>query len=1168
MDEIRKRFEELYEGKNIDDGCERRDTLEILMTELKIINDEPNFKYLDLVVRQESDDGIKIELGQIFQPSTEMSDPIDSFRNVTTTPPVSELPITVESSSTPSAAATTTTTGPATTPAEKTEIIDDVICIIHQKSLPRDEIQDFFREFLFLKVQPPQQQSIPPEFDGEAHELDKGTMLDLFIRQQMLDRDLITFVSPRSRFRLVDPISLTDEFDSWIFDHFHGLMDLWLAIDLTNQRKFPEKWKLSATANIKYAIVEQLPSADAEQTRKHIERPSTKQLEGFIRDICQIEDNGLADVWLKALRKKENIETYAHLANLNQQEWEKIDELPMNALKIIKFYVDREKQMTEEHKKKKVAGTNTTQNDSYSKSELRANLHMIKLYFARQVEDQEGVPTLPRLEKFCVQTAFKEMRDEGYEDDGLFDEMQLFFQPLTITDDELSIDAAIISSVLQAEFTKMDHLRNEINTLNDKLESKKTELKATQNEYTDLETQRNESVDFNSKRPPPSNFQERADRAQERTEKDKTWKKTKGDYTKKIQNLEDNIKVIETSIATFQKELDEVKKTSESHKTKIDQRLVKPHRGFIMYGPPGTGKSVIMSKLAKKIGIAMLGPPLAAGELERPYVGQSEAIILSLCIRGNRLPHLMCCVSIDEIDSLAPRRDEDSSEGKVAKISVLLSVIEGIKDVPNLMFFSATNRLHMMDEAFLRRMSGKFFVGRPSSSSRKKILKSIPDHIIKPEIRENLAIATTNFSGAALSALRSAITVHDIAVRRVKPNYEMQESEALLLADKVAQQFQLFLGLDTLPRLILQNLYARQQSSSRRVQTQRVGLLDEYRFTGKIIISLEKKERCVRIEGIRTEDDELYITEDNLNDTEQNLQQLLERITSYGNDRNVQLLQLIDLNLLSSKGAYEEKKIFETLKERYDECIAYKRSMIVYDLDSLIGVNRSESESSMGTSISSSVVNQSIYTYVVSRFREAKLEASQENKNEVNERWAIAVSRDQFLLKKFAADVNFTLTEDQEREQEEEERRSKVPIFCAKCRDYYLETENKMGACTYHDGFVYDNLSDILDKYTPSKAIQMLNKEEAAPSSDAAQKDQADRRKTRLKYICCSATLQVGSGFNGCRKGEHNFGDEDEKRQHAGMKKKDLISKWEEVCFYSDDNCQAHDELMNSRGSP
>ena len=393
----------------------------------------------------------------------------------------------------------------------------------------------------------------------------------------------------------------------------------------------------------------------------------------------------------------------------------------------------------------------------------------------------------------------------------------------------------------------------------------------------------------------------------------------------------------------------------------------------------------------------------------------------------------------------------------------------------------------------------------------------------------------------------------------------MQYDETLLLADKTAQQYQLFLGLDTLPRLILQNLYKRQQSSTKKTETIKVRLLDQYCFTGKIIISLEKNERCVRIEAIRCRNDEVYVIEDDLNDTEQSLQQLLERITTYGNDRNVQLLQLIDLNLLSSKGAYDEKKIFETLKERYDECIAYKRSMIVYDLDSLIGVNRSESESSMGTSVSSSVVNQSIYTYVVSRFREAKLEASKANKNEVNERWAIAISRDQFLLRKFTTDVNFTLTEDQEEEQKEEKRRATVPIFCAKCRDNYLETENKMGACSYHDGFVYDNLSAGLDRYVPSEAIRILNREESLSSLSTTQKDELDRKRSRFKYICCSATLQVGSGFNGCKKGEHSFGNDDEKKQHAKMKKKDLIVKWENLCFNNDDYYEAHIELIDSR---
>jgi transitional endoplasmic reticulum ATPase len=157
-----------------------------------------------------------------------------------------------------------------------------------------------------------------------------------------------------------------------------------------------------------------------------------------------------------------------------------------------------------------------------------------------------------------------------------------------------------------------------------------------------------------------------------------------------------------------------------------------------------------MSKIATRIGVSMVAPPIAAGELNRSLVGESERIILDICLRCNRTPYLMCCVSIDEIDSLAPKRNDDSSEGSVAKLSVLLSVIDGIKDVPNLMIFCATNRLHMMDEAFLRRMSGKYFVGRPSSHARKSILSGMKSWHMPPYLLESLTRATTNFSGAAL----------------------------------------------------------------------------------------------------------------------------------------------------------------------------------------------------------------------------------------------------------------------------------------------------------------------------------------------------------------------------------------------------------------------------------
>ncbi len=406
----------------------------------------------------------------------------------------------------------------------------------------------------------------------------------------------------------------------------------------------------------------------------------------------------------------------------------------------------------------------------------------------------------------------------------------------------------------------------------------------------------------------------------------------------------------------------------------------------------------------------------------------------------------------------------------------------------------------------------------------------------------------------------------------------------MVLADRTARQYQLFLGLDTLPRLILQNLHDRRQLSVDANQSALFHLSETGTFTGKIIISLPDKR--VRIEII--ENNQPSVFEPKLGETERNLQQLLERITSYGNDRNVQLLQLIDLNLLSSKGAHDEKKIFETLKACYDECMEYKRSMIVYDLDSLIGVNRNETESSAGPSVTSSVVNQSIYTYVTSRFREAKIEVSRESKQpkpetsqeserqkaEVNhenkqqkiERWAVAVVRDPFLLKKFTSDVAFTLTAKQKEQEEEEEHRSKTTLACPKCRDNYIETENKMGACSYHDGFIYDNLTPGLDKCTPSKAIQELNKEEAIAFINPTRKEEMDKKNRRFKYICCSTILQVGGGFNGCKKGRHGLNELKEKNQEKISTKK-LIETWEALCL---DNREYNEEfaaLIKSRST-
>ena len=176
----------------------------------------------------------------------------------------------------------------------------------------------------------------------------------------MLDRGTVTFLNSQTKYRLVEPISLTDEFESWTFDHFHGLLDFWLAIDSNIKTNFPTPWTLNQGAHIDYIIVTELTGADDDPSGKHSGRPNTKSLENFIRDICSFEANGMSDIWYKALCTEENIATYAHLTNLNQKEWDRIGRLPMNALKTIKFYVDQEKQMIEERKTKKLPEDKTS----------------------------------------------------------------------------------------------------------------------------------------------------------------------------------------------------------------------------------------------------------------------------------------------------------------------------------------------------------------------------------------------------------------------------------------------------------------------------------------------------------------------------------------------------------------------------------------------------------------------------------------------------------------------------------------------------------------------------------------------------------------------------------------------------------------------------------------
>lgn len=197
-----------------------------------------------------------------------------------------------------------------------------------------------------------------------------------------------------------------------------------------------------------------------------------------------------------------------------------------------------------------------------------------------------------------------------------------------------------------------------------------------------------------------------------------------------------------------------------------------PPKGILLYGPPGTGKTLMAKAAANESEanfISIKGP-----ELLSKWVGESEKGVREIFRKARQAAP--CIIFFDEIDAIAPKRGGDFGDSHVTErlISQLLTELDGLEILTNVVVIGATNRPDIVDPALLRpgRFDRLLYVPPPDRDSRVQILKI---HIKKKPLDETvdiekLADQTDGYTGADIASLSSAAVM--LALREHVSKYK------------------------------------------------------------------------------------------------------------------------------------------------------------------------------------------------------------------------------------------------------------------------------------------------------------------------------------------------------------------------------------------------------------
>ncbi|MGB2825771.1 MAG: CDC48 family AAA ATPase, partial [Thermoplasmata archaeon] len=217
---------------------------------------------------------------------------------------------------------------------------------------------------------------------------------------------------------------------------------------------------------------------------------------------------------------------------------------------------------------------------------------------------------------------------------------------------------------------------------------------------------------------------------------------------------------------------------------------IDPPKGILLYGPPGTGKTLIARAVANEAGasfFAIQGP-----EIMSKFYGQSEERLREIFSEAEK--NAPSVIFIDELDSIAPKRDEVQGEVERRVVAQLLTLMDGLTSRGNVIVIAATNREDAVDPALRRpgRFDREIEIGAPTSEGRLEILmihtRGMPLEGVK---LDRIADITHGFVGADLAALARESAMR--ALRRYLPDIEFGKPIQTEILEKMrvtAQDFQ------------------------------------------------------------------------------------------------------------------------------------------------------------------------------------------------------------------------------------------------------------------------------------------------------------------------------------------------------------------------------------------